>query len=159
MDDKIDYIERAALENIRSHIKNADDIAKEAQSTLVVLMAAAGAAIAYSLSAIDAGMVTAASFSAGVLAIYISILAIVLVIRCMMMGDLQAPTNEPKNLDAPELSLETLRIAELQSIQKRIDLNVERNNRVADQLNRVRGFAAAGPIICVCAFYLWPCPA
>lgn len=43
----LELVERATYENLREHIGNADLIRKEANTTMALLLAGAGAALAY----------------------------------------------------------------------------------------------------------------
>lgn len=139
--DVLEWAEKAALENIRYQLQSTDTLAKEANTTLTILIAALGAAFAY---AITGGRYAAA---ATVLTGYLAAACIVLVTKCMMIDEAPAPTNEPRNLVQVGYTLEAMRRAELRNAQERIDRVVQRNDRTALWLNGVRVAAVCAPVV------------
>lgn len=140
VDARLDWIEKAALENLRGHVQTAETLAKEAGATLTVLLAALAGAFSYAIKAEE--------FQAGAVAltVYLFLLCGVLVKRAMMIVEFPAITNEPRNLNQGGVALELLRRAELINIQSRIDQGAERNATTAQWLNRVRLAAIASPV-------------
>jgi hypothetical protein len=143
MKDVIDWVEKAALENLRSHLLSTDAMTREANSTLTILLAALSGAFAYALKGDEhAGL-------AYVLTTYLSLLSLLLVWFCMRITRAPAPTNEPRNLMQEGYELEALRRAELKNIQERIDEAAQRNFVTARWLNRVRMAAVCAPLAAV----------
>lgn len=75
------------------------------------------------------------------------ILSLLLVWRCLMFRELPSIYNEPRNIYQPKYSLEDLKEAEVNDLQKRIDLAASSNAKVVKSLNRLRLAAAASPIV------------
>lgn len=141
MNETLDWIERAALENIRGHLQSADTLAKEAATTLTILLAALSGAFGYSLTNSDYRL------SAVALTAYLFALCAILVTRCMMIKEFPATTNEPRNLNQEGFPLDVLRSVELRNIQDRIDQAAQRNAITAQWLNRVRIGTICSPMI------------
>jgi len=145
--DLLDWTEKAAQENLKFHLQNADSLAKEANTTLTVLLAALGGVLAYALKLLDSGLISATLVSVAVLTLYLTALCSLLVFKCMKIAPIPAPTNEPKNLYQKDLALDRLREVELDNIQSRIDQAVARNDGTTAWLNRVRVLAVLSPVI------------
>ncbi|NIF39552.1 hypothetical protein F3J14_01250 [Burkholderia sp. Tr-862] len=64
-----------------------------------------------------------------------------------MFRELPSIYNEPRNIYQPKYSLEDLKEAEVNDLQKRIDLAASSNAKVVKSLNRLRLAAAASPIV------------
>jgi hypothetical protein len=144
----LDWVEKAALENLRGHLQSADVLAKEAAATLTILLAGLSGAFTFAVGT--------QSFRVGaiILTVYLFVLCFVLVIRCMMIGRLPAITNEPRNLNQDGYELEALRRTELDNIQGRIDQTARRNAVTARWLNYVRLGAILSPAIFIVATFL-----
>jgi len=141
MNDILDWVEKAALENIRGHSQTADILAKEAATTLTILLAALSGAFGYAVSSFD--------YRIGAIALtaYLFMLCVLLVTRCMKIKEFPSTTNEPKNLNQEGYPLDALRKVELRNIQERIDQAAQRNAITAQWLNRVRIGAICGPLV------------
>ena len=109
MHDLLDWTEKAAQENLKFHLQNADSLAKEANTTLTVLLAALGGVLAYALKLLDSGLISATLVSVAVLTLYLTALCSLLVFKCMKIAPIPAPTNEPKNLYQKDFALDRLR--------------------------------------------------
>ncbi len=155
MKELLDWTEKAALENMKFHLQNADNLAKEASTTLTVLLAGLGAALAYTLKAFDVGAVTSITAGATGLTLYLTALCGLLVFKCMKIEPIPAPTNEPRNLYQKDFSLEALREVELSNTQERINQAVSRNDGTTAWLNRVRVMAVVSPIIFAAVSLSW----
>ena len=155
MKEYIDWVEQAALENLRFRIGNAETLAREANSTLTVLLAGIGAGVAYVVKAFETGVLNslAVSVTAGVA--WLMLCAGVLVTRCILSKDLPVPTNEPENLWHPEWGLDVSRQSELNAIQERIDTVKVRNHSIAAWLDRVRVMAILSPFVVPITFLVW----
>lgn len=147
MTELLDWTEKAALDNLKFHLQNADNLAKEASTTLTVLLAGIGGAIAYTLKGFDSGVATAATIGAGGLTLYLTVLCVLLVFKCMKIEPIPAPTNEPRHLYQKSFDLNVLRELELDNMQERIDQAVRRNDGTTAWLNRVRVMAVLSPVI------------
>lgn len=142
----LDWVENAAIENLRLHHKTADVLAKESATTLTVLLAGLGASMAYSMRILDRGTIDIVGIGVTAIAAYLAMLSLILVCRCMMIAPMPAVHNEPANLlCAVDLQLDDIRRFELENIQQRIQDSIARNERVAAALNRIRIAAVVGP--------------
>lgn len=152
MSELLDWVEKAGMENIRFRLQITETLAKEAQTTLTVLLAGMGASLAYAIKGLESaeGM-SAATSGAACLSVWLMIGAAVLIVQCIMTAPLYPPANEPKNLYQKNYALDKLREFELLNMQASIDAIVARNHRVAAWLDRVRIWATASPLV----FTLW----
>ena len=154
-DDKLlDWVEQAALENIRAHIKSADDIKRESSIALAVLLAGASGSLAYAAKALEAPINNHVALAFGVLSVYLFALCAALVIRCLRVGSFPSPTNQPNNLYQKSHQLYRLREVELRNMQKRIEDAAEINEATTKWLNGVRAAATASPLILGVTFFL-----
>ncbi|KVU77461.1 hypothetical protein WK72_32135 [Burkholderia ubonensis] len=146
-DKLLDWVEKQASENLQFHIQCAEQIKKEANTALTVILTGIAGASAYIVKLFDTHaahwlMAAALTFGLGLV-----LLAAVLILRCLKVDNIQAPTNEPKHLYLPAYSLQILREVELENMQARItDLRL-RNEAVADRLERIRLYALLVPLI------------
>lgn len=147
MNDVLEWIEKAALENLRGHLQIADGLAKEAATTLTILLATLSGAFGYALTVLEYRIGSVA------LTAYLFALCVVLVTRCMMIKEFPATTNEPRNLNQQGFALDALRNAELKNIQVRIDQAAQRNAITAQWLNRVRLGTIGSPLIFAIAIF------
>jgi hypothetical protein len=145
----IEWAEKAAIENLRGRIANADSIGKEANTLVTLLLAGIGGSLAYAFKAFDDGSASPAACGAAAVAVWFAIVAAIVLWRCVMTRPLSALMNEPKNIYRPELQLSEVAIRqfELENLQLRIDETKERNRKVALWLDRGRLAAIATPLI------------
>ena len=141
MNDVLEWVEKAALENLKFHLQTVEVLSKEANTTLTILIAALSGAFAFAL---NGGRFTAAAW---ILTVYLVALCMLLVTQCMMIREVPAPTNEPRNLNQEGYTLDALRRVELRNIQGRIDDVAHRNNITAYRLNCVRVGAILAPLV------------
>lgn len=151
MNDKtkmLDWVEKAGVEAIKQHHQSADEIKRDATTTLTVLLAGGGAALAYGGKALEG---SAAPGTLGVVALLCSAwlfgLCVVLVLKCLSVHDIAAVWNEPANLYHPQHEFDAIREAELKNMQARLDEAAARNTNTSAWLNRVRLGAIATPLI------------
>lgn len=143
----LDWVEAQALENLRFHIQTAELLTKEANSMLMIVLAGVGGVSAYTVKLVDTHaaywlMVATVTFGICLLG-----LAARLIVKCMKIDVIPAPTNEPRNIYQPTYSLRVLREVELENIQVRIEDVRARNEKVADRLDRIRLYALVVPVI------------
>ncbi|WP_316872950.1 hypothetical protein [Ralstonia edaphi] len=153
--DRIDWIEKSAIENLKAHHATADIVAKEASTTLTVLLAGAAGGLAYAGKAIDTTSWTWYSFGTAAFTAWMTWLCYRCVTECLMVSELPQIYNEPRNLDAPDLSLNELRESEILGLQGRIDITAKRNGELSSRLNRIRRLAVASPIVFVISSLVW----
>lgn len=148
---EFEWIEKAAIENLKGRRETADILAKEAATTLTVLLAGVGGSLAYGVKILD-GDTSNTVIAAAIVCIWLTLLAMGLVLLCLRIGSIPAVYNEPGKLLERFNSLESFDIwrhGELNNIQERIELAVRRNNSTARNLNFVRILAVCTPFIAV----------
>lgn len=147
MSEFAEWVEERALENLRFHIQSAEMISKEANTTLTVFLAGFGGASAYTVKLADAHASTWLLSATIAFGICLLVLSGLLILFCLKIEVIPAPTNEPRNLNQPSFSLQSMREDELENLQGRIDETAKRNERVAERLNRIRLCALLTPVI------------
>jgi hypothetical protein len=140
----IDWLENAAISNLRSKHENAELITREANTTLTVILSAIGVTIAYFANQLssDKGIASVAL----IVSIYLIICALFLVNKCLRFEDFPAIYNEYKNLNQPSIDFEKLRHLELANIQIRCE---DADKMIHDRsiwLNKIRISIAVSPI-------------
>ncbi|WP_430227259.1 hypothetical protein [Paraburkholderia tropica] len=151
MSERLDWIEEAAIENMKAHHACADVIAKDAATTLTVFLAAMAGGMTYAAKAIEQKSWTWFSIGATAFTVWFFVLSALLVWKCLMMRPIPPVYNEPRNLNQSGFELEALKEAELEGFQRRIDEAASRNARVAKWLNGLRLSAVGSPIIFILA--------
>ena len=158
--EKLDFFEASAKANAAFQIASAEYLAKEANATLLLLLSGGAGSLAYGVGLFDKGVLWAAAGMAAC-CLYLFALAAVLVFGCLLLRDLYPPANEPGILMSPRASawsLDEMRRAELESQQRCIEKNRQRNTLIATWLQRVRVaiplvvlvfIAAAGAAFCL----------
>jgi len=142
----LDWVERAALENIKAQMQSADELKREANVALNVFLAGATASAAYSAKAFSDGTL-AFAWAALLFAALLYVLCALDLYYCLWISDFPAPTNEPKRLLFKGEDFESLRVAELNQMQIRIEKAQARNSVRAASLNFLRGAALLSPLI------------
>ncbi|WP_429498962.1 hypothetical protein ACQUFY_08545 [Robbsia andropogonis] len=161
MDDKtdqkerLDWIEKAGLENMKLHHACADTLSKEAATTLTLSLAGMGGGLAYAAKSLDQGHWTWFAVGAAAFTAWLCYVSWYLTTKCLMMREIDQVYNEPKNLDSPDDTLEYLRRCELLSLQIRIDSAGQRNARLAGHLNKARKFAIGSPLVFIFFSLAW----
>lgn len=150
-DERLDWIEQAAVENMKAHHVCADVIAKDAATTLTVFLAAMAGAMTYAAKAIEQKSWTWFSFGATAFTVWFFALSALLVWTCLVMQPIAPVYNEPRNLNQAGFDLDALKEAELDGFQWRIGTAASRNAKVAKWLNGLRLAAVGSPVIFIVA--------
>ncbi len=137
--ERLDWIEKSAIENMKAHHASADVIAKEASTTL----------------AVEADSWTWYSFGAAMFTAWLTLLSYRCVTGCLMISPIPQIYNEPRNLDAPELTLSELRESEILGLQGRINEAAVRNGKLSKRMNRIRRLAVASPLVFLTSALVW----
>jgi hypothetical protein len=149
--DLLKWVEKSAIENLKTHHACADLIAKDAVTTLTVFLAALGGGLAYGAKALEQNSCNWLSVGAMAFTGWFLALSLLLVWKCLMFREMPSIYNEPRNLYQPEFSVHDLREAEIQNLQQRIDMVATSNAIVVRWLNRLRLAAAASPVVFIVA--------
>ncbi|MCB5207805.1 hypothetical protein [Methylovorus mays] len=148
MDKKIlEWVEVAAIENMKSRQQNIDLITAEAHTTLTIGLSAIGVVFAYTVQNVNGESVI--FYSALFTTVYLIASVLYLVSNCLIQGDFPPVYNEPKNLNQKNYSLDELKEFELQNMQLRIDEACVVIQKRSKALNNARKFLAVFPILSV----------
>lgn len=161
MDDVLKWAEQAGADNMKFRLQTAEQLSKDANTTLTLLLTGVGGALAFVAKALEAAAAQPSTIlaGAGVLSIWFMLLAIFTLHFCVQTRPLPAPTNEPQNLNQPQFSLESLREVEIGNLQLRINELTDRNADVATRLDQIRYASAASPLMFIIAVWVsvrWP---
>jgi hypothetical protein len=143
----LEWIERQGMESLKARFATAELIAKEAQTTLTVLLAAVGGSAAYAAKLFGPPPHGALEVASAIVCLYLIVLAVSLVFSCMMFQDYPALYQNPANLKHPDYSLDEIRAAELDNIEARILEATVINRRRASRLNSIRVALAVSPFL------------
>lgn len=156
---EFEWIEKAAIENLKGRRETADVLAKEAATTLTVFLAGVGGSLAYGIKVLD-GDTSNTAIAAAAVCLWLTVLSMILVLTCLKIKGIPAVYNQPGELlkrgDSQD-SFDEWRLGELVNIQQRIETAVERNNTTARNLNRVRILAVCTPLIAALAPFFFGC--
>lgn len=147
MKDLLDWVENAAQSNLSFRLQIAEQLAKDANTTMTIILAGLGATLAYAIKGFENATFSPVLIGATVLAVWLAGVGSMLTLKCLLTRPLSPPTNEPKNLYQKQFTLEALRETELKNIQQRIEEVTARNCHVAKWLDRARLAALASPIV------------
>jgi hypothetical protein len=144
MADLIEWVEKAAADNLRERIEIAAMIQREANTTLTLLLSGAGASLIF--AAHTGSNELAIARAALVVSAYLFLIGGLLVRECLGLIAYPASSNEPKNLNNKDYAFEQMREWELENIQARIDQAVVINEHRSKWLNRCRYIAMLSPL-------------
>ncbi len=149
MKELLDYIEAEAKANAAFHITNADNLTKESNTLLNLLLAGAGGALALLVGLIQkTTLVPMWQIAAvGSATTYLFLISGLVIWRCLWVQNIWPPANEPKNFPLNGYTVEEIRQGDMKIRQECIMLNNARNGAVAVWLNRSRALAAATPLV------------
>lgn len=159
----LEWVEKQALDSLKARFVTAELIAKEAQTTLTVLLAGVGGSAAYGAKALELvspGPIVAASAA---VCVYLVGLSILLVIGCLMFQSYPALHQDPKNLMHPAYPLHEVREQEINNLADRIAEAKGINDIRAKRLNWVRIAAVLSPVVfsvaaCIAPLAVTPIP-
>lgn len=141
-----EWAEKCGYENLKGRIEVGGLIASQAATTLAILLAGAGGALAYGIKILEPDP-SALVCGAAWVCLYLAILAVLLVACCVNLEGAPPLYSEPKKLLMNSGSLEAIRLGELANLQERIEHMKARNERRARILDVVRWGALATPIL------------
>ncbi|MEO8838834.1 MAG: hypothetical protein ABI351_08980 [Herbaspirillum sp.] len=151
--DIVEYAEQEAKANAAFHISITDALMRESNTLLNLLLAGAGGSVAYAVNL--TGKAAWQQWGMATTAVYLFIVAAMVLFYCLQTESAWPPANEPKNFPLSGYTLNEVREGELASRQRCIDRNRLRNEQVGVWLNRCRALAVAAPIaFSVGAFWL-----
>lgn len=152
----IDWVEGQAKDNLLFRLNNLENLIKDANSVLLLLLAGIGASMAYGYKFyISTSYEEWLLISVLAVGIYLLVLANILISKCLKIDEIQPPSNEPDNLYQKEFDILLLREIELKNIQERIDKATARNTITAIWLNRVKVAAASTPAVFIISWVVF----
>jgi len=143
-----EWIERNGIENLKARVATADTLAKEASTTLTVLLAGIGGSLAFAGKSLE-GHVTYQTVAAITTCGWLVFLSATLVHFCMMVRPIPTVYSQPASLlqrKATGATFDDWRYGELLNIEDRIQEVIRRNQVVARKLNLVRSLAYLTPV-------------
>lgn len=149
MKELLDYIEAEAKANAAFHITNADNLTKESNTLLNLLLAGAGGSLALLVGLVQKStpvpiwQISAVASAAT----YLFLISGLVIWRCLWVQNIWPPANEPKNFPLTGHTVEEIRQGDIKNKQTCIALNNARNEAVGLWLNRSRSLAAATPLV------------
>lgn len=152
----LEWVEKQGQDNLKARFATADLLAKEAQNTLTVLLAAIGGSAVYALKIFDHAPASPLVAASAVVCVYLVALSLGLVMACMMFQPYPALHQDPVNLMQRQHGLTTLREAELLNLNARIQDATRINSRRVLRLNRIRIAAVLSPLVFGLAALLSP---
>lgn len=151
MDEKLKWVEDEARANAAFHVASADVLAKEANTTLNLMLAGASGSLAYMVTLAERGGWSWSAAGMGAVSAYLFMLSAILVFQCLRIRPIWPTANEPENLIKSDLALSDLITDQLASKQRCIIRNRDRNDEVGMWLNRCRVAVTVTPIVFVLA--------
>ncbi len=143
----LDWIEAETKANAAFHIASADALCREANALLNILLAGAGASLAYTVNLSEKGAAAWQVVGFASISGFLFFVAALTVWLCLRVRPIMPPANEPAHLNQPGFDVEAIRAVELRNRQACIDMNRQRNDNVGYWLNCCRGLAVCTPII------------
>ena len=143
----LEWVEKQGQESLKSRFATAELIAKEAQTTLTVILAGVGGSAAFAakiFAPVASGPIEVAAVG---VCIYLTSLAVILVLTCMMFQEYPALHQNPENLLHPFHSIDEIREEEVKNIGIRIKEAAAINAKRAAHLNKLRVFTALSPFV------------
>ena len=144
--EKLDWIERAGIENLKGRVENADLIHREANTLLAILLSGGGAALYFAAKGTDLAAV------AFWVSLWLFATALIVTWKCLMFSDYPAVWNSPNNLGNNDFELDLLRRYELDNIQARIEQATALNYKKSEWLNYCILGSCATPLIALIAW-------
>lgn len=149
MKELLDYIEGEARTNAAFHLANSDNLTKESNTLLNLLLAGAGGSLAFVAALLQKNTPVPLwqPWAVGATAAYLFALAALVVWKCLWVQDIWPPANEPKSFPLSGYTLDEIRQFDLENKQQCCDNNRIRNERVGTWLNRCRALAVGTPVV------------
>lgn len=144
--ERLKWAEEQGLKNLQEKFTTADNMGKEAQTTLTYVLAGMGGTFAYILPGLDkpANVLLSGAIA---LCLYFVVLGLYLARKAFFISDYPSPYQEAQNLlDRPDLSLDEIRHGEILNMSERL---VESKVWIASKataINRVRLALVLSPL-------------
>ncbi len=146
--EKLAFAEAEAQRNFTGRAATADQLRKEGHGLLLLMLALAGAALG---TAVAVGPSLYLRTVALAVAVWLFGVCGYLAWASQRLNAFPAPGNTPENLLGNDMSAEDLRVAELGSLQRRIDAAFSLNEQRAKRINACVLAASATPLVIAAA--------
>ena len=144
--ERLKWAEENGLKNLQEKFTTADNMSKEAQTTLTYVLAGMGGTFVYILPGLERKLDTLL-FGTIVLCTYFVVLGIYLARNTFFISDYPSPYQEAKNLlERPDLSLDEVRHGEILNMTERLESSQEWIARRTKAINRVRVALVLSPV-------------
>jgi hypothetical protein len=140
------YALEEGYKNLKGRMESQAAAASQASTTLALLLAGIGGTMGYAVRVIEPAA-PASARGAAVLCAYFTILAGVIVWKCLNLKASPVLHNEPENLIIPGATVEQVQAGEILNLQRRIDDQKRLLASRAKWLNAVRLAALASPLL------------
>lgn len=141
----LEWVEKAAIENLRGRLATGDVLLAQANQLLSLLMVGIAGSLVYGAKIFGDGP-GPLEWGAAATSAWLSACTVVLTFMCIATRTTQALYNEPKNLLVPGVGIDAARFWETQLVQRRIELTRARNASVAHWLDICRYATALTPV-------------
>ena len=153
--DRLRWAEDHGLKNLQEKFTTADNMSKEAQTTLTYVLAGMAGTFAYILPGLERQLDVLLSGAIS-LCLYFVFLGLYLARKAFFISDYPSPYQEAENLlERPDLSLDEIRHGEILNMTERLQESKDWIERKAKAINRVRLALILSPFafICGCALF------
>lgn len=142
----INWIEAQARSTVDFGIACSDALERQANTLINTLIVGAGGSFAYFVSLSEKKAVLWQQWGMFAVAIWLFLVAAIVLIKCMWSGHMYPPTNDPENMLAvKKYSLIEVKGFQLDHVQFAIKFNRARNNSVGLWLNGARALTILTP--------------
>lgn len=144
--ERLKWAEESGLKNLGEKFTTADNMSKEAQTTLTYVLAGMGGTFVYILPGLEKSLNTLL-FGTIILCLYFVVLGIYLVRKTFLISEYPSPYQEAENLlTRPDLSLDEVRHGEILNMTERLQESQEWIATKAKAINRVRVALVLSPV-------------
>lgn len=144
--ERLKWAEENGLKSLQEKFTTADNMGKEAQTTLTYVLTGMGGTFVYILPGLERTLDTLL-FGAIILCLYFVALGVYLVRKTFLIRDYPSPYQEPENLlERPDLSLDEVRHGEILNMTERLQKSTAWIEKKTKAINRVRIALVLSPI-------------
>lgn len=140
------YALEEGYKNLKGRMESQAAAASQASTTLALLLAGIGGTMGYAIRVLEPAA-PASARGAAVLCAYFTVLAAIVVWKCLNLKASPVLHNEPGNLIVPGATLEQIQAGEILNLQRRIDDQKRVLASRAKWLNAVRLAALLSPVL------------
>ena len=147
----LDWVEGHAIANINFQLQCADDLLKESNTLLRVLIGGISGTFVLAVQSYYKSVPVEITIGFSIATLWLMVTATILTLFCVITSDIYAANNEPRNLLSTSLPLDKIKRLELDNIQSRIDITLDRNANTAYWLDVSRRMLLLSPFVFIVA--------